>query len=298
MNGKAIWGVLRETAVGYSKGKGSTLAAAIAYRALFSIAPLLVIAVAVAGWVFGERAVAGELVSQIEGVVGQETAVLIQNLLRSASQGSSGTIATIISVIILFLGASSLFGQIKVAINQIWNVAPPPAENGLQGFVKVIKARLLTFLLVMLIGLLLLLTLALTAALSALDAYLGGLWAGAGNLVSVLDNFVLVGITAVLFAIIFKILPDAEVAWRDVGLGAVVTAVLFSLGEYLIGLYLTRTSVGSTYGAAGSLVVTLLWIYYSAQIFLFGAGLTRVYADKYSSRVRSGGRGTAVTDPE
>lgn len=284
-----IAGLLWETAVGFGKGKGSTLAAAIAYRALFSLAPLLVIAVAVAGWVFGQRAVAGELVAQIEGLVGPETAVLIQNLLRSASQGSSGIAATIISVIVLFVGASGLFGQVKVAINQIWGVAPPPAESGLESIIKLVKTKLLAFLLVMLIGLLLLLTLAVTTTLSALDVYLDGFWGGAGRLITVLDDLVLVGVTAVLFAIIFKILPDAEVAWRDVGLGAVVTAVLFGLGEYLIGLYLTRTSVGSTYGAAGSLVATLLWIYYSAQIFLFGAEFTQVYANKYGSRVRADG---------
>ncbi len=296
MKVKAIGGLLRETAVGYSEGKGSTLAAAIAYRALFSIAPLLVIAVAVAGWVFGERAVAGELVGQIEGVVGKETAVLIQNLLSNASQGSSGTIATIISVVILFFGASSLFGQIKVALNQIWDVVPPKAENSLQNIWNVVKTKLLSFSLVMLVGLLLLAVLAVTTILSALDAYLGGLWAGAGSLVSVVDDGVLVAITAVLFAIIFKTLPDAEVAWRDVGLGALVTAVLFGLGEYLIGLYLTRTSVGSTYGAAGSLVVALLWIYYSAQIFLIGAEFTRVYANQFGSKVRAVEEETAVAE--
>lgn len=289
---RLIFEQLKETAVGFSKGKGSTLAAAIAYRTLFSMAPLLVIAVAVAGWVFGEQAVTGELVAQIEGIVGEETAVLIQNLLSSASQGSSGTIATIISVAVLFFGASGLFGQIKVALNQIWGVAPPPAESGLQGVVKVIKTRLLAFLLVILIGVLLLVTLAITTALSALDAYLGDSWSGAGP---VLNNLVSVGIMAVLFAIIFKVLPDAAVAWRDVGLGALVTAVLFGLGEYLISLYLTRTSVGSTYGAAGSLVATLLWIYYSAQIFLFGAEFTQVYANKFGSRVRSDGTKTATT---
>ena len=294
MKGRAIVGLLRETAVGYSKGKGSTLAAAIAFRALFSIAPLLVIAVAVAGWVFGEQAVAGELVVQIEGVVGREAAVLVQNLLSNASQGSSGIIATIISVVILFFGASGLFGQIKVALNQIWGVVPPKAENGLQNVWNVVKARLLTFSLVVFMGVFLLATLAVTTVLSALDAYLGGLWAGAGSLVSVVDDLVVVAIMVVLFAIIFKILPDAEVAWRDVGLGALVTAVLFGLGEYLIGLYLTRTSVGSTYGAAGSLVVMLLWIYYSAQIFLIGAEFTQVYANKYGSKVRAVEGETAV----
>lgn len=294
MKGSGIVDLLRETAVGFSKSKGSTLAAAIAYRALFSMAPLLVIAVAVAGWVFGQQAVAGELVIQIEDLVGRETAVLIQSLLSSTSQSSSGVIATLISVGVLFFGASGLFSQIKVALDQIWGVAPPPTGGGLQGIVKVVKTRLLAFFLVMLIGLLLLMILVVTTALSALDAYLGGLWPGVDGFVPVLNNVVLVGVTAVLFAIIFKVLPDADVAWQDVSLGALVTAVLFGLGKYLIGVYLTRTSVGSTYGAAGSLVATLLWIYYSAQIFLIGAGFTQVYANKFGSRVRSADRETAV----
>ncbi|MEJ2748777.1 MAG: YihY/virulence factor BrkB family protein [Anaerolineae bacterium] len=293
---RTIFNQLKETAVGFSQGNGSTLAAAIAYRALFSMAPLLVIAVAVAGRVFGEKAVAGELVAQIQGVVGQETAVLIQNLLSSASQGSSGTIATIISVIVLFFGASGLFSEIKVALDQIWDVAPPPTENSWQGVIQTVKSKLLAFLLVVLIGVLLLVMLAVSTALSALGTYLSGWWSG--GLLPVLNNVVLIAITAVLFAIIFRTLPDAEIAWRDVALGALVTAVFFGLGEYLIGLYLTRTSVGSTYGAAGSLVAALLWVYYSAQIFLFGAEFTQVYANKYGSRLLSDAEETAVTDPE
>ncbi len=284
---RAIFTLFRETAVGYSRGKGSTLAAAVAYRALFSMAPLLVISVAVAGWVFGERAVAGELAAQIESMVGKETAVLVQNLISSASQGSTGIVATIISVVLLFFGASGLFGQIKIAINLIWEITPPPAENGVKSILTVIWAKLMAFLMVMLIGFLLLLTIALNTALTMLDAYLHDLWPGLGNVSSLLNYVLLVGVTAVLFAVIFKILPDAEVAWRDVALGALVTAVLFGLGEYVIGLYLGSTSAGSAYGAAGSLVVLLLWVYYSAQIFLFGAEFTQVYANLYGSKVKS-----------
>jgi membrane protein len=186
----------------------------------------------------------------------------------------------------MFFGASSLFGQIKTALNIIWGTTPPPAESGVSSILSVIWERLVAFALVMLIGVLLLLTIALNTALTALDAYLQQLWPGLGEVSSLLNYGLLVGVTAVLFAIIFKILPDAEVAWRDVSLGAVVTAVLFGLGEYLIGLYLGSTSAGSTYGAAGSLVVLLLWVYYSAQIFLFGAEFTQVYANRFGSRVR------------
>ena len=292
---RAAVGLIRDTAVSFGQRKGSTLAAAIAYRAIFSLAPLLVISVAVAGWVFGERAVAGELVAQIEGVVGRETAVLVENLVRNASQGSSGIVATIISVALLFFGASGLFGQIKTAINIMWDITPPPAENGVQGVLAVLWQRLVSFLMVMLIGLLLLATLIIRAALTALETYLDGAWGEIGGIASALDGLALLLIAAVLFAIIFKILPDAEIAWRDVILGALVTAVLFGLGEYLIGLYLARTSAGSTYGAAGSLVVTLLWVYYSAQIFLFGAAFTQVYANRFGSRVRVGEEETAVT---
>ncbi len=292
---RAIIGLFRETAVGYSQGNGSTLAAAIAYRTLFSMAPLLIISVAVAGWVFGERAVAGELAAQIENVVGLEAAVLVQSLISSASRGSTGLAATL-SVGLLFLGASGLFGQVKTAINLIWEITPPPAENGVKSVLAVIWARLVAFLMVALIGFLLLLTIALNTALATLDAYLLNLWPGLGGVLSSLDYLLLMGVTAVLFALIFKILPDTDMAWRDVALGAVVTAVLFGLGEYLIGLYLGHTSAGSAYGAAGSLVVTLLWVYYSAQIFLFGAEFTQVYANRYGSRVRNGEGVTAVTD--
>ncbi len=283
---RAIFVLFRDTAVGYSRGKGSTLAAAIAYRALFSMAPLLIVSVAVAGWVFGERAVTGELATQIEYVVGAETAVFVQSLISSASQGSTGLVATIISVVLLFLGASGLFGQIKVAINLIWEITPPPAENGVKSIFAVIWARFVAFLMVALIGFLLLLTIALNTALTTLDVYLHNVWSGFDGVSSLLNYALLVGVTAVLFAIIFKILPDAEVAWRDVALGALVTAVLFGLGEYLIGLYLGNTTAGSAYGAAGSLVILLLWVYYSAQIFLFGAEFTQIYANKYGSRVR------------
>ena len=281
---RAIFTLFRETAVGYSRGKGSTLAAAIAYRALFSMAPLLVISVAVAGWVFGERAVAGELAAQIENVVGKEAAVLVQNLISSASQGSSGLVATIVSAVLLFFGASGLFGQIKTAINLIWGITPP-AENGVKSILAAIWARLVAALMVALIGFLLLLMIALNTALAALDGYLRAVWDGFGDVLSLLNYTLLAGVTAVLFALIFKILPDAEVTWRDVTLGALVTAVLFGLGEYLIGLYLGSATAGSAYGAAGSLAVILLWVYYSAQIFLFGAEFTQVYANKYGSRV-------------
>ncbi|MCP4425820.1 MAG: YihY/virulence factor BrkB family protein [Chloroflexi bacterium] len=293
---RAIVTLFRETAVGYGRSKGSTLAAAIAYRALFSMAPLLVIAIAVAGWVFGERAVAGELAAQIETVVGQEAAVLVQSLISSASQGSTGLVATIISFGVLFFGATSLFSQIKIAINLLWDTVPPPVENGVKGILAVIWARVVAFLMAMLIGFLLLLTITLNAILATVDVYLSNVWDGFGGVSLLLNYGLLVGLTVVLFALIFKILPDAEVAWRDVGLGALVTAVLFALGEYLIGLYLGNTSAGSAYGAAGSLVVTLLWVYYSAQIFLFGAKFTQVYANLYGSKVRSLEGGTAVTD--
>ncbi len=283
---RAIPILFRETAVGYGRGNGSTLAAAIAYRALFSMTPLLVIAIAVAGWVFGERAVAGELAMQIEHAVGREMAVFIQNLVSSASQGSTGLTATIISFGLLFLGATGLFGQIKVAINHLWGVSPPRAENGFKSVLTIVWARVVAFLMAMLIGLLLLLTIALNAMLAAADVYLRAVWDGFSGFSPLLNYGLLVGVTAVLFAFIFKILPDANVAWRDVGLGAAVTAVLFGVGEYLIGLYLGSASPGSAYGAAGSLVVTLLWVYYSAQIFLFGAEFTQVYANLYGSKVK------------
>ncbi len=277
---QAIGSLFRETAVHWSRDRASILAAGLAYYAIFSLAPLLVIAIAVAGLVFGEAAAQDQIVDMISGSVGPEVAVTIQLIIKNASQNSSGVWATGLSIGLLLLGASGVFNQLKRALNTIWGIRPEPKN----GIIALLKARALSFSMVLLVGFLLLVSLASRTVMAALDAYLSE-WLPQLAQISRLEFLVSLGMITLLFAIIFKSLPDASIAWRDVLLGAGVTALLFGLGEYLIGLYLSR-GVDSPYGAAGSLVVLLLWIYYSAQILLFGAEFTQVYANKYGSRVR------------
>lgn len=277
---KAIIELVRETAVGFTRDHGTMLAASLAYYAIFAIAPLLVIAVAVAGFVYGNAAAEGQIVDAIQDTVGREAAVVIEQLVESAGQTRAGIVATVISTALLFFGASGLFGQLRRALNIIWGIEPSPDR----GIMDIIRKRLLSFVMVLSMGLLLLLSLTAGTVISALSDFLETWLPVIGPLLPHLEILVSFGLLVLLFALLFRILPDVDVAWGDVFLGATVTAVLFAIGEYLIGLYLSRSTVSSTYGAAGSLVIVLLWIYYSAQIILFGAEFTQVYANKYGSK--------------
>ena len=277
-----IFDLLKESAKGWSRGQASLLAAALAYYTIFALAPLLVIAVAVAGVVFGDAAVEGQIVAQIEGTVGREAAVVIQDLIANASESGASVIATILSTALLLVAASGLFAQLQRALNMIWGVQPAPE----QGILNVLRKRALAFSMVLVVGLLLLLSVTVSTIVTAVGDRLAEWLPGIGSLlpqINLLASFV---ILIVLFALLFKVLPDAQLTWKDVLLGATVTTLLFSLGHYLIGLYLAHSSAASTYGAAGSLVLILLWVYYSAQIFLFGAEFTQVYANKYGSRLK------------
>ncbi|KAA3656881.1 MAG: YihY/virulence factor BrkB family protein [Chloroflexi bacterium] len=278
---KKIVELIRETAVGFSRDHGSMLAASLAYYTIFAIAPLLVIAVAVAGFIFGDAAAEGQIVDAIQDTVGREAAVVIEQLINSTSQSKAGVIATIISTALLFFGASGLFGQLQRALNIIWGIEPT-SDQGIAG---IIRKRLISFAMVLLMGLLLLLSLTAGTVINALGGLLKTILPVIGPLLPHLEVLVSFSLLILLFAILFWLLPDVEIAWKDVFLGATVTAVLFAIGEYLIGLYLSRSTVSSTYGAAGSLVIVLLWIYYSAQIILFGAEFTQVYTNKYGSKL-------------
>ncbi len=253
------------------------LAAALAYYTIFSLAPLLVFSVFVAGMLFGEQAVTGQLVDQIEGTVGREAAVVIQNILRNASSGSTGFWATIVSTAMLVFGASGVFTQLQQALNQIWGVEPEKA-SGLAGVLKMVTQRAWTFLMVLLIGGLLLAALLLTAVVQALSQYIIALFPAAAFLIPLLNLAVAPFVMWLAFSFMFKVLPQTSVRWRDVWLGSAVTMLLFAVGVTLIGFYLGFNTAGSVYGAASSLIVVLLWIYYSAQIFLFGAEFTKVFA--------------------
>lgn len=262
----------------WSEDNVSRLAASLAYFTVFSLPPMLMIVIAIAGFVFGRDAATGELLTQFQGLVGTDGAKVIQDLVRNADQSPHGTRATIISIITLFVGASGIFIALQDALNTIWGVKPKP---GL-GIGSYIRQRLLSFTLVVCIGFVLLVSLVISAALAAFSHWLSARFPEGGPLLQVMNFFVSFGITTGMFAIMFKVLPDVVVPWRGVVIGAIVTATLFNAGKLAIGLYLGNSTTASVYGAAGSLVVLLIWIYYSSQIFLIGAVFTSVYAPKVS----------------
>ena len=261
----------------------SRMGAALAFYTLFAIAPLFVIVLAIAGLWFGEAAARRELFSQVSGLVGSEGGDAIQALISAANRPTTGAWATVIAVVTLFIGATGVFVQLQDALNSIWGVRQAPGR-GLRNF---IKARILSFALIVGIGFLLLVSLVLSAGLSAVGTYMGGLLPVQATLWQGINFVVSLAVITLLFAMIFKLLPDVKIAWRDVWIGALLTAVLFNLGKFLLGLYLGRSSVTSAYGAAGSLVIVLLWVYYSAQILFFGAKFTQLYSSRYGSHLRT-----------
>ncbi len=284
--------LLKTSLAEWSEDKAPRLAAALAYYTVFSLAPLLVIVIAIAGLVFGEEAARGALSAQIEGLVGTTGAQAIEEMIKGASQRESGIVATVIGVATLLLGASGLFGQLQDALNTIWEVQPKPN----QGIVATIKQRFFSFTMVLGTGFLLLVSLVISAVLAGVVQYFQGILPGADWVWQAVNVVVGLAVTTLLFGLIFKIIPDVEIDWSDVWIGAAATAVLFSIGRLLLGLYLGRSSFGSTYGAAGSLVVLLIWIYYSAQILFLGAEFTQVYANSFGSRVEPSPNAVAVTE--
>ena len=273
--------LLKQTASEWAAQDGPRLGAALAFYTIFAIAPLFVIVLAIAAFWFGDEAASRELFSEVSGLVGSEGGKAIEALVSAARQTKTGVWATVIAVVTLFVGATGVFVQLQDALNSMWGVRRAPGR-GLRNF---IKDRLLSFTLVVGIGFLLLVSLVLSAVLAALGKFMAGvlpaqevIWQGINFLVSF-------GVITLLFAMIFKVLPDVKIAWRDVWIGALITAFLFSLGKLLIGLYLGRSGVTSAYGAAGSLVVVLLWVYYSAQILFFGAKFTQVYASRHGRQL-------------
>jgi membrane protein len=283
VNLKTIFELLKETFSEWSEDKASRLAAALAYYTIFSLAPLLVIAVAIAGFFFGGREAAREqIIAQVEGMVGAQGAQAVGSLIENASRPGAGILATVIGVVTLLFGASGVFVQLHDALNTMWEVAPKPGG----GFVKMIKDRFLSFTMILGTGFLLLVSLVVSAALTAINSYFSELLPGADILWRAINLFISIGVITLIFAAIYKVLPDVEVKWQDVWIGALVTSLLFNLGKYLISLYLSQSTVNSTFGAAGSLAVLLIWVYYSAQIVFFGAEFTQVYARRYGSRIQ------------
>jgi membrane protein len=272
---KGIFGVIRETFQSWSEDKAPRLAAALSYYTIFSIAPLLVLVIAITGFVIGSNTVIrDQVLAQVRGLVGQQGAQIVNTLITNTSRPREGLIASVIGVITLILGATGVFNQLKDALNTIWEVAPKKGR-GLRGM---LRERLSGFVMILGLGFLLLVSLVISTALSVLNQYFTSLLGSAGIPSMLLNYGVQVLVITFIFGAIYRALPDVEVKWSDVWAGALVTAILFLAGQYLISLYLSKASPASTYGAAGSLVVLLLWIYYSAQILFFGAEFTKVYS--------------------
>ncbi|RUT05290.1 hypothetical protein DSM106972_041110 [Dulcicalothrix desertica PCC 7102] len=273
--------LFKETFEEWSKDKASRLAAALSYYTIFSIAPLLIIIIAVVGAVFGEEAARGAIEVQLRGLVGQESAALIQGAIQSASQPQQGTIASAISVLVLLFGATGLFTELQDSLNTIWEVQPKPGR----AVKNMIRQRFLSFTMILGIGFLLLVSLVMSTALSATVGYFQNLLPGIDGIWQLVTFFVSFVVTTILFGLIFKVLPDVKIAWSDVLIGASITSLLFSIGRYLLGFYLARATFNSTYGAAGSIVVILFWVNYAAQILFFGAEFTQVYARRYGTQI-------------
>lgn len=257
------------------------LAAALAYYTIFSLSPLLILAVTVAGLFLGEADVQEQLLQQVRFWVSSQVADTIELIIGDAGQATSGVWATIVSIVLGFVGSSIVFRQLKMSLNAVWNIAPEPG----QGLIVLVKRHALSFLMVLLIGFLLLILVAISTGLRALGPYLDFFYPGIGRLLPTADLVVSFLIITGLFAMTFKILPDAQVAWRDVWLGAAVTSLLFTASKYLIAWYLANLRQSVAFGAATSFVTILLWVYFAAQIFLFGAEFTQVYANKYGSKL-------------
>jgi membrane protein len=274
------WKLARESVSAWIEDYAPSMGAALSYYTVFSLAPLLVIVIAVAGLVFGADTAQGEITGQLRGLLGDEGATAVEELLKSASQPSRGLTASLIGGLTLFIGATSVFSELQSALDRIWR-APVAPSLGLWGLVR---SRLLSFGMILAIGFLLIVSLVVSAGLAALGKWWGALFGGWEILLQVLNLVVSLATITVLFALIYKLLPRVKVAWRDVWVGAAVTSLLFTIGKFALGLYLGTSDVTSGFGAAGSIALVLVWVYYSAQIFLLGAEFTWVFAHRFGSR--------------
>ena len=281
MNLRQAWALVEESAASWRADHAQSMGAALAYYTTFSIAPLLLIVISVAGLLFGIDAARGEIFAQLRGLMGDEGARVVQQLLESVSRPEQGLIGTVVGLVTLLIGATTVFGELQDDLDRIWHA---PARKAGGGLFKLLRSRLLSFGMILGIGFLLMVSLLASAAISALGKWWGPILGSWEALARVIDIGVGLALTTAVFAMIYKIMPRVHIHWHDVWIGAAVTALLFSIGKVLIGLYIGRSSVASGFGAAGSLVVLLLWVYYSAQIFLMGAEFTWVYAHRCGSR--------------
>ena len=272
-----LWDVVRTALSNWIDDYAQSMGAALAYYTMFSIAPLLLIVISIAGLVFGDEAARGEIFSQLEGMLGTSGALAVQGLLESVREPRESVTATVFGLVLLLIGATSVFGELQDALDRIWRA---PVRAGQSGWWRLVRARLMSFGMILGIGFLLIVSLVASAALAALQKWWGPVFTAA-SIIEVVLSFLA---TTVAFAMIYKIVPRVRIHWKDVWIGATTTSLLFTVGKLLIGVYIGRSGIASGFGAAASLVVVLVWVYYSAQIFLLGAEFTRAYAHKFGSR--------------
>jgi membrane protein len=280
MTARDLWYILKCAVAGWWNDNVPRLGASLAYYTLFAMAPILVISIAIAGFFFGAEAVRGEVVSQMRGLVGDTGALAVQSMLENAATRRDSALATVIGLATFFLGATGAFLELQTALNGIWRVKPRPNA----GLRQMLFQRLISFGLVVGVGFVLLVSLVISAALAALDRYIGNAFPGFAVVWTAINVLVSFGVVTLLFAMIYQFLPDVELRLRDVWVGALVTAGLFTVGKGLIGLYLGTSAIASSYGAAGSVVVLLVWVYYSAQVVLLGAEFTKAYVQRFEAK--------------
>lgn len=289
---KNLFQLLKQAAADWSEDNAARLAAALAYYTVLSIAPLLILATAVVSLFFGDDAARGHVASELSAVVGPQAGQGVQTVLQQARSPEGGLVSSIISVVVLMFGASGVFGELQSALNTIWEVKPKPGQ-GVKGF---IRTRFFSFTMVLGVAFLLLVSLVLSAGLSAAGQFFEHMLPGGEAVWQVINFFISFAVISCLFALIFKVVPDVQITWRDVRMGAAFTALLFTIGKMLLGLYLGRASVASPYGAAGSVIVLVIWVYYAAQILFMGAEFTQVYARARGAEIKPSPKAVPVDE--
>jgi membrane protein len=286
-----FWGLAKAAASGWVDDYAQSMGAALAYYTMFSLAPLLLIVVSIAGLIFGDEAARGEIFSQLEGMLGAPGALAVQGLLESVRKPTESVVAAAVGVVVLLIGATSVLGELQDALDRIWRA---PDSAGHSGLADLVRARLLSLGMILGIGFLLIVSLFASAALAALRKWWGpvlGDWTATASAIELGSSLLL---TTVIFAMIYKIVPRVQILWKDVWIGAACTSLLFTAGKFVIGFYIGRSGIASGFGAAASLVVVLVWVYYSAQIFLLGAEFTWAYAHKFGSRTEESSQRSAI----
>jgi membrane protein len=280
---KRFWDIIKKAANGFIDDKLMKLSGALSFYMIFSMGPLLLIIITMCSIFFGHDAVEGKVYAQLTGFVGHDTAAQLQQIIQHAAISGKNTLATVIGIAFLVIGASSVFAEMQDSINMIWGIKPKPKS----GWIAFLKNRLLSFSIIISLGFLLLVSLSISALVEVFGNRLKSAYPGISIDILYVINFILtISITAFIFSVIFKVLPDAKINWRDVIVGAIATTTLFLLGKFAISFYISKSNVGSTYGAAGSLIVLLLWIYYSAMIVYFGAEFTKFYAVEFGDQIK------------